>query len=54
MPVGMQDANSIPWDPKKTLFPSRKNLPLLRDAPEDAAWVWGKVCQLLHAAEEDN
>ena len=43
MPVGTQDANSNPWYPYNTSFPSRKDLLRLPDAPEDAAWVWGKV-----------
>ena len=54
MPVGIQDANLIPWDPNNTSFPLRKNLPRLHDTPEDAAWVWGKVCRLLHAVESVN
>jgi hypothetical protein len=36
-----KEATSIPWDPDCTSFPSRKNLPSIPGAPEDAAWVWG-------------
>lgn len=35
-------ALEIPWNPDSTHFPSRKDLPRLPGAPEDAAWVWGK------------
>lgn len=34
-------AGPIPWDPDSTSFPTRKDLPRLPGAPEDAAWVWG-------------
>ena len=34
-------ADTIPWDPDSTSFPTRKDLPRLPGAPEDAAWVWG-------------
>jgi hypothetical protein len=35
-------AMAIPWDPNSTYFPLRKDLPKIRGAPEDAAWVWGE------------
>src|ERR1700722_658769 len=34
-------AMAIPWDPNSTYFPLRKDLPKIRGAPDDAAWVWG-------------
>lgn len=34
-------AMQIPFDPKATSFPSRKNLPKIPGAPDQAAWVWG-------------
>ncbi|PYI08690.1 hypothetical protein BO78DRAFT_339114 [Aspergillus sclerotiicarbonarius CBS 121057] len=39
---GEQVPDQLPWDPNCTRFPSRKELPKIPDAPEDAAWVWGK------------
>jgi hypothetical protein len=42
----IQNPNSIPWDPNNDIFPLRselpKKIPYHPDAPEDAAWVWGK------------
>jgi hypothetical protein len=35
-------AMAIPWNPNSTYFPLRKDLPKIRGAPEDAAWVWGE------------
>jgi kynurenine formamidase len=35
-------ATTIPFDPESTTFPTRKNLPPIVGAPEEAAWVWGK------------
>ncbi|MCJ1358895.1 MAG: hypothetical protein MMC33_008895 [Icmadophila ericetorum] len=35
-------ATSIPFNPDSTKFPTRKELPKIPDAPEGAAWVWGK------------
>jgi hypothetical protein len=35
-------AMAIPWDPNSTYFPLRKDLPKIRGALEDAAWVWVK------------
>ena len=35
-------ATSLPFDPDSTSFPSRKDVPGGEDAPEGAAWVWGK------------
>lgn len=32
----------VPWDPNSSYFPLRKDLPKIRGAPEDAAWVWGE------------
>lgn len=34
-------ANTLPWDPNSTKFPTRKELPKIPGAPDDAAWVWG-------------
>ena len=33
---------TLPFDPNSTAFPSRKDVPRRDDAPENAAWVWGK------------
>ncbi|KAL8792241.1 MAG: hypothetical protein Q9195_005197 [Heterodermia aff. obscurata] len=33
---------TLPFDPNATAFPTRKNVPRRDDAPENAAWVWGK------------
>ncbi|CAG7916499.1 unnamed protein product [Penicillium olsonii] len=41
-----QIADQLPWNPNNASFPTRKNLPKLPGAPEDAAWVWGKDDQL--------
>ncbi len=35
-------ATTIPFDPDSTSFPTRKNLPKVVGAPDEAAWVWGK------------
>jgi hypothetical protein len=35
-------ATTIPFDPDSTSFPTRKNLPRIVGAPDEAAWVWGK------------
>ncbi|PLB43616.1 hypothetical protein P170DRAFT_369337 [Aspergillus steynii IBT 23096] len=40
--MSVQAPNNLPWDPNNAQFPSRKELPKLPGAPEDAAWVWGK------------
>ena len=40
--MSAQNANSIPWNPDSKSFPTRKELPKIDNAPEDAAWVWGK------------
>jgi len=40
--TGNKTATAIPWDPDCTKFPSRKDVPRREDAPEGAAWVWGK------------
>ncbi|KAJ4289854.1 hypothetical protein N0V90_011186 [Kalmusia sp. IMI 367209] len=34
-------ATTIPWDPNCTKFPTRKELPKILGAPEEAAWAWG-------------
>jgi hypothetical protein len=34
--------NEVPWDPDHTDFPTRKNLPPIPGAPDEAAWFWGK------------
>jgi hypothetical protein len=31
----------IPWNPDRTDFPTRRNLPSIPAAPPGAAWVWG-------------
>ena len=44
---------TLPFDPDSTVFPSRKDVPRRDDAPENAAWVWGKddnVCMTIHVA----
>ncbi|KAK5014618.1 hypothetical protein LTR60_003269 [Cryomyces antarcticus] len=35
-------ATTLPWDPDCTKFPSRKELPSIPGAPEEAAWCWGE------------
>lgn len=35
-------ATTIPFDPDSVSFPTRKNLPKIVGAPDEAAWVWGK------------
>lgn len=42
----LNSPNELPWDPELTIFPTRKNLPLIPGAPEGAAWVWGKDDQV--------
>ncbi|RAK85918.1 hypothetical protein BO79DRAFT_271598 [Aspergillus costaricaensis CBS 115574] len=37
-----QVPDQLPWDPNCTQFPSRKELPKIPGAPDEAAWVWGK------------
>ena len=37
-----QLAKEVPYDPNAKSFPSRKDVPRREDAPEGAAWVWGK------------
>lgn len=39
-------ATTIPWDPDSTKFPTRKELPSIPGAPDQAAWVWGSDDQL--------
>ncbi|KLJ05880.1 hypothetical protein EMPG_10692 [Blastomyces silverae] len=34
--------DELPWDPDTTKLPLRKDLPKIPDAPDGAAWVWGK------------
>ena len=44
---------TLPFDPDSTTFPSRKDVPRRDDAPENAAWVWGKddnVCKPIQVA----
>ncbi|OAA55295.1 hypothetical protein SPI_08390 [Niveomyces insectorum RCEF 264] len=36
-----QQPDQIPWNPANTVFPARKDLPDLPNAPKGAAWVWG-------------
>jgi len=40
--TGNKTAMSIPWDPNSTIFPTRKELPVIPGAPAEAAWVWGE------------
>jgi hypothetical protein len=44
--TGKQDANSIPFDPNASSFPTRAQIPKIEGAPEGAAWVWGKDDQV--------
>lgn len=46
-------ATTIPWDPDCTKFPTRKELPKIPGAPEDAAWVWGDNDYVRHARQLD-
>ncbi|KAJ5640878.1 hypothetical protein N7528_000503 [Penicillium herquei] len=41
-----QIPDQLPWDPTCDQFPSLKQLPKLPNAPEGAAWVWGKDDQI--------
>ena len=44
---------TLPFDPDSTVFPARKDVPRRDDAPENAAWVWGKddnVCKTTQLA----
>lgn len=41
-----QAPDQLPWDPNCTRFPLLKELPRLPNAPEGAAWVWGKDDQV--------
>jgi hypothetical protein len=34
--------DDVPWNPDRTEFPTRRNLPSIPGAPPGAAWVWGK------------
>jgi hypothetical protein len=43
----VQEPNNLPWDPNSSRFPSRRELPKIPGAPDDAAWVWGKDDQVL-------
>jgi hypothetical protein len=42
-----QSPNELPWNPDASRFPSRKELPKVPGAPDQAAWVWGKDDQVL-------
>ncbi|KAL4978382.1 hypothetical protein BDW66DRAFT_149218 [Aspergillus desertorum] len=42
----VQNSNDLPWNPDSLRFPSRKELPKIPGAPDDAAWVWGKDDQI--------
>lgn len=46
MSATTQIPDQLPWNPNCTKFPSLKNLPRLPNAPEGAAWVWGKDDQV--------
>lgn len=39
---GSKSPEDIPWDPDNTQLPTRKQLPKIPNAPEGAAWFWGK------------
>lgn len=44
----------LPWDPDETALPPRGHLPVIPDALEEAAWVWGKddaVCNCTELLE---
>lgn len=40
--TGNKTATTLPWDPNSTKFPTRKELPKIPGAPDQAAWVWGE------------
>lgn len=40
-PTNSNGTKTIPWDPNSTSFPTRKQLPKIEGAPDEAAWVWG-------------
>ena len=40
--TNQKTAMSPPWDPNCTIFPTRRHLPQLPNAPQGAAWVWGE------------
>lgn len=40
--VVSRSADVLPWHPDETALPTRKNLPKIEGAPDQAAWVWGK------------
>jgi len=40
--MSAQDANDIPWNPDSKSFPLLDKLPKQDNAPEEAAWIWGK------------
>ncbi|CAI7584952.1 unnamed protein product [Penicillium manginii] len=42
----VQSPQQLPWDPNSLTFPSHDELPKLPNAPQGAAWVWGKEDQL--------
>ncbi|KAJ5677138.1 cyclase [Penicillium maclennaniae] len=46
MSNSIQAPDQLPWDPNCTRFPRLNELPQLPNAPEGAAWVWGKDDQL--------
>ncbi|KAJ6120548.1 cyclase [Penicillium sp. IBT 18751x] len=46
MSNSVQAPDQLPWDPNCTKFPRLNELPQLPNAPEGAAWVWGKDDQL--------
>ncbi|PGH02179.1 hypothetical protein AJ80_08902 [Polytolypa hystricis UAMH7299] len=40
--VGGKSPQELPWDPDNTRLPTRKELPKIEGAPDEAAWFWGK------------
>ncbi|KAL4915118.1 hypothetical protein BDW62DRAFT_189289 [Aspergillus aurantiobrunneus] len=42
----VQNPNELPWNPDASRFPSRRELPKIEGAPNDAAWIWGKDDQI--------
>ncbi|KAL2865360.1 uncharacterized protein BJX67DRAFT_182851 [Aspergillus lucknowensis] len=44
--AAVQNPNQLPWNPDASRFPSRRELPKISGAPDEAAWVWGKDDQI--------
>lgn len=37
-----QDPTQVPWNPDNESFPRLGDLPRISEAPQGAAWFWGK------------